>query len=204
MSALKNLFGPSKKEIWEQLSKELGGEYKEDGFFKEGKLVIEHGQWEITLDTYTVHSNNVHVTYTRIRAPYLNSNNFRFTIYRKSFFSGLGKIFGMQDVEIGDPQFDEQFIIKGQPEEMVKKLFANREIRALIEKQKAIHFMVKDDEGWFGTKFPDGVDELYFQVQGVVKDKEVLKELFDLFSLVLDELCKMGSAYKTNPNVELK
>lgn len=201
---LKNLFGPSKNEIWELLSKEIGGEFTEEKIFKDGKLVIEHEQWTITLDTYTVHANNAHVTYTRMRAPYINKDGFRFNIYKKSIFSGLGKIFGMQDVEIGDPQFDEEYIIQGKPEESVKRLLSNREIRSLIEKQKEIHFTVKDDEGWFKNKFPEGVDELYFQATGVIKDKERLKALFDLFSVVLDELCKMGSAYKSNPNVELK
>ena len=49
-----------------------------------------------------------------MRAPYINPEGFRFTIYRKGFFSGLGKLLGMQDIEIGDPEFDEAFIIQGQ------------------------------------------------------------------------------------------
>lgn len=47
--------------------------------------------------------------------------------------------------------------------------------------------------------FPNGVDELYFEVVGVIKDVERLKELFDLFSETLDELCRMGSAYENSP-----
>ncbi len=62
---------------------------------------------------------------------------------------------------------------------------------------------MKDDEGWFGAKFPEGVDELYFQTHGVIKDKELLKNLFDLFSAVLDELCRQGSAYEKGPGVQL-
>ncbi len=200
---LKNLFGPSKNEIWGQLCKEINGDFTEDRFLKNGRLVVEHEQWSITLDTYTVHTGHAHITYTRMRAPYINKDGFRFLIYNKSVFSRIGKIFKMQDVEIGDPQFDEEFIIQGKPESSVIKLFSNSEIKRLIENQKSIHFMVKDDEGWFRQKFPEGVDELYFQVRGVIKDKERLKELFDLFSLVLNELCKMGSAYKTDPNFKL-
>jgi hypothetical protein len=51
---------------------------------------------------------------------------------------------------------------------------------------------VKDDEGWFGTKFPDGVDELHFAVAGVIKDIDRLKGLYDLFAETLDELCPPG------------
>ena len=203
MSILREMFGPSRNEVWSQLGDELGADFSENGFLKKGKVVLSHGEWEITLDTYTIHTQNSHVTYTRMRAPYVNKDGFRFNVYRKSIFSWLGKLFNMQDVEIGDSQFDEEFIIQGKPEEMVVKLFSKPHIRSLIEKQKSIHFMVKDDEGWFRRKFPDGVDELYFQVQGVIKDKERLKDLFELFSEVLDELCNMGSAYKSKPDVEL-
>jgi len=204
MSILRQMFGPSKSEIWKELSGEIGADYFEGGFLKNGKITLEHGEWVITLDTYAVHTGKSTIIYTRMRAPYVNKDGFRFTIYRKSIFSWVGKLFKMQDIEIGDPQFDEDFIVQGEPEEKVKRLLSNRKIRELIENQKTIHFMVKDDEGWFKQKFPEGVDELHFQVVGIIKDKERLKELFDLFSEVLDELCRIGSAYKDSPDFELK
>jgi len=203
MALLGGFFGPSKDEVWSQLSSELGAEFSESGFFKNGKVVLTHNNWEITLDTYTVHTGKTHITYTRMRAPYVNKDGFRFTIYRKSIFSWLGKAFGMQDIELGDSFFDEDFIIQGEPESTVIKLFSNRKLKELIQKQPQIHFQVKDDEGWFAAKFPEGVDELYFQVMGVIKDKERLKSLFDLFAMVLEELCKIGSAYDKETGISL-
>jgi hypothetical protein len=44
---------------------------------------------------------------------------------------------------------------------------------------------------------------MYFQVTGVIKDVERLKQLFYLFAETPDELCRMGSAYETNPGVSL-
>lgn len=204
MGLLRQVFGPSKEEIWSQLSREIGAEYKEDGFFKAGRLVLSHRQWEITLDTYTMHTGKSNITYTRMRAPYVNRDGFRFRIYRKNVFSGIGKLFGVQDVEVGDAFFDDQFIIQGEPEHLVRSLLTNAMVRQLIQSQKDIHFQIKDDEGWFKKSFPEGVDELYFEVVGVIKDRERLKNLFDLFSLVLDELCRLGSAYETDPQVKLE
>lgn len=63
---------------------------------------------------------------------------------------------------------------------------------------------MKDDEGWFGATFPEGVDELYFQVLGVIRDLDRLKSLFDLFAEILNELCHIGSAYENDPNITLK
>lgn len=203
MGLLREIFGPSKDEIWSQLSREIGADYEEGGFFKEGKVVLSHRQWEITLDTYTVHTGKSHVIYTRMRAPFINRDGFRFNIYRKNIFSGIGKLFGVQDVEVGDAFFDDEFIIQGEPEHLVSQLLLNGNIRQLIQNQKDIHFQIKDDEGVFRKTFPEGVDELYFEVVGIIKDRERLKSLFDLFTLVLDALCRLGSAYEDNPQVEL-
>jgi hypothetical protein len=47
------------------------------------------------------------------------------------------------------------------------------------------------------------VDELYFQVVGVIKDVEQLKLLYALFAETLDQLCRIGSANESAPNVSL-
>lgn len=204
MGLLREVFGPSKNEIWTQLSQEIGADYQPDGFFKNAKVVLTHRQWQITLDTYVVsRGKGGTVVYTRMRAPFVNPDGFRFNIYRESIFSWLGKLLGMQDIQIGDEFFDEEFVIQGTSERVVKRLLGNEAIRRLIQSQSDIHFSVKDDEGWFGLLFPDGVDELYFETCGVIKDKHRLKELFALFSLVLTELCSLGVAYAKAPSVNL-
>ena len=47
------------------------------------------------------------------------------------------------------------------------------------------------------------MDELHFQVVGVIKDVDRLKALFDLFAAVLDRLVRTGSAYEREPGVSL-
>lgn len=204
MNLSRRLFGPSKKEMWRLLSEQVHGKFVEGGAFKGEKVLVEHGEWTLTLDTYAVSTGKVTMVFTRMRAPYVNPSAFRFTVYRKGVMSGIGKFFGMQDVEVGDQSFDEEFIVKSSDESRVRQLLSNAKIRELLAKQKDVQFSVKDDEGWFGTKFPDGVDELHFSVIGIVKDVDRLKLLFELFSETLDELCRMGAAVNNPPNVELK
>jgi hypothetical protein len=197
------LFGPSKDEVWRQLSEEIGAEFVSGGFWKGNKVQAAVGPWTVTLDSYTDSSGHTNMSYTRMRAPYLNPEGFRFTIFRKGFLSNLGKLLGMQDIEIGDAEFDEAFIIQGNNETRVQELFADPGIRALAQAQPQLHLTVRDSEGWFGPSFPDDADELLFQVVGVIKDVERLKLLFELFAAVLDRLCRIGSAYKQPPGVEL-
>ena len=203
MGVFRKVFGPSRKEIWRQLSSEIGASYVEGGFGKADKVQATHGEWTVTLDTYVVSTGKTTLVFTRMRAPYVNPGGFRFTVYRKGIFSGLGKMLGMQDIEIGDESFDQDFIIKGTDEARVRELLSNPRIRELISRQKDIRFTVKDDEGWFGASFPEGVDELHFQVLGVIKDVERLKLLYELFAETLEQLCRMGAAYRQDPEVKV-
>jgi hypothetical protein len=83
-----------------------------------------------TLDTYAVSTGKVTIVFTRMRAPFVNPSGFRFRVYRKSIFSGLGKFFGMQDIEVNDPPFDHDFIVQGTDESRVRQLLASPKLRA--------------------------------------------------------------------------
>ena len=204
MSSLRKFFGPSHVEVWKKVAEETGGQFSDGGFWGKKKVEVRVKEWTITLDTYTVSTGKSHITYTRLRAPYLNQGNFRFTLYRSNFFYEFAKKFGLQDIQIGEPEFDREFIIKSDNAEKIRVLLAYPKLRELISAQPRIHFQSKDDEGRFGTKFRPGVDELYFQAIGVIKDVERLKSLFTLFALTLNYLCQIGSAVEGDPQIELK
>jgi hypothetical protein len=200
VNALRKLFGPSRNDIWKQLCDRTGAQFVDGGFWKGDKVEASHGEWTITLDTFTVSTGKTSTTYTRMRAPFVNPDQFRFTIYRKGFFSDIAKWLGMQDIEVGHPRFDEDFIIKGTHREKLVALFDNPQLRELIDAQPTLHFTVRGG-GWFGNRFPPPCDELSFVVRGVIKDVDRLKLLFDLFATTLDQLCRIGAAYENGPNL---
>ncbi len=204
MGILRSVFGPSKDEIWSQISRDIGGEFIDGGFWGKDVLAYKHDEWQILLDTFTVSTGKSSTTYTRMRAPFVNKDGLYFKIYRENIFGKAGKFFGMQDIVIGDPFFDEKFIIKGNDENKVKMLLLNDKLKELIDLQPRVSFEIRDDEGWFSQKFPEGVDELYFQCVGIIKETSLLKGLFDLFSLTLERLVRIDSAYENDPGVILK
>ena len=126
MNTLRKWFGPSKEEIWRQLSTETGANYIQGGFWKGDKVQAAHDQWTITLDTYAVSTGKSTVVFTRLRAPYVNPDHFRFTIYRRGFFSDIAKWLGMQDIEVGHDlvgnagmlDFDHDLLARVQPGQM--------------------------------------------------------------------------------------
>lgn len=200
MSALKSLFGPSREEIWRQLAREVDGQVLDGSIFRPLAVQVRTDDWIITLDTLS--DPNSGATYTRLRAPYFNPERFRFQIYRATFFSDLGKAFGMQDIEVGHPRFDRDFVIKGNEPGRVQRLFDNERIRRLIDAQPRIHVTVKAHEGML-SKFPAGMDELHFQASGTIKDLDRLRQLFDLFAEVLQQICHEGKAYEDDIRIHM-
>ncbi|NER17009.1 DUF3137 domain-containing protein [Spongiivirga citrea] len=197
--ALHSLFGPSKDEIWQQIAKDIDGEFIDRGFWKTNVLRYSHKEWELLLDT--IHRDKM--TFTRLRVPFLNKDNLYFKIYREGFFSDIGKFFGMQDIEIGDPRFDDNYIIQSNNNNKVRKLLKEPKLKMLFEMVPKIHVSIRKDEGWFGRKYPQGVHVLYFEQTGILKDKETLKLLFRLFTEILDQLVHIDSAYENDPKMKL-
>lgn len=182
-------WGPHHEEVWRELAALIGGEFTDGGWFGQDKVELRWKSWLITLDKYVVSTGKSSTVYTRIRAPYVNRDGFRFKVYREGYFTGLGKAMGLtQDIEIGDPGFDREFVVQGNDPAKVRAMLGQVGLRRLIEAQPKISFEVKDDEGWFGGPFPEGVDELYFVAHGIIKDLGQLRDLFRLFAEVLDYL----------------
>jgi hypothetical protein len=195
------MFGPSRDEVWAQLAEEINASFDAGGLIGTAVVRAQTRNWIVTLDTYTVSTGKSSATFTRLRAPYVNRDGFQFRVFRKGLFSGLAKALGRQDLEVGVPVFDDAFVVQANDVDAVRRLLHNYRVRDLLEAQPEVLFEVKDDEGWFGASFPEGVDELYFVAHGVITDLDRLRNLFALFAETLDELCRMGSAYEDDPDV---
>jgi hypothetical protein len=183
-----------RRKIWEQLAKEIGAQFNRDITLRAGTgrvvcLVME--EWFIYLEEYRdTHKSPEHV---RMRAPYQDKNGFRFAISRKDMFSEIGKLFGMQDVKIGDAVFDDEFIIKSNDEEKVRAFFDSPRLRQLAQAQPYVSFEIREGERpGIETLFGGSNVELYT----VPNDKDIaeLKSNFEMFGEALRQLRRIGSA----------
>ena len=200
-----SIFGPSHKETWTKLSEEAKAEFVNGNIWNSHKVVKQEKAWTITLDTFAAHAGKATIPFTRFRAPFVSKDNFRFKIENRNFFSAIPDFFGRKNPNTGFPDFEKHFVISTKDEYKLQKLLANKTIRELLMGQEDMEFEIKDDEGWLvSPKFPSDVDEVYFQIAGVVKDVERLKLVFTLIAEVLNQLVEINSAYDRNPNITLK
>lgn len=130
---LSSIFGPSKDEIWSQIAKDIGGEFIDNGFWQKDDLRYEHKEWQLLLDTFTRSHGKSRSTYTRLRVPFKNKDGLKFKIYRVGFFSSVGKFFGMQDLEIRDQRFNDNYIIQGNNLQKIERLLGDSKLKMLFE-----------------------------------------------------------------------
>lgn len=196
MSLLTNIFGPSRDEVWAKIARELDGSHTKGGLFGKSHLMLKHRKWIILMDCFSRGGKNKK-HYTRLRAPFVSKTNFLFQIHRENILSPVGKFLGVQDIQIDDEFFDEQFIIKSNNEHIIKDLLDDEELKNYISYQPKVLLKIRHEESFFFKKgHPDGVDELYFECRGRLKNEEIINGLFILFKAMLDRLVVLDLADK--------
>lgn len=197
MSIMRSIFGPSRDEIWSQIAEEYDGVFRDGGFMKKDTVHIIIGDWEILLDHFARSTGKSSIPYTRIRAPFTNVDNLYFKLYRRGFFSGIAKYFGMQDIQIKNEDFDNQFILKGNDEFKLGWIFDNTEVKKHLFDIDKIVLEIKENSGQFkSSTYEEGIDELYFERTGILKDLNQLRSLFELFAVILTKITELDSGYQ--------
>ena len=107
-------------ETYSQLARHYGGTSDPGGLFGRPKVQFPHaGAWVI-VDVYS--TGGKHPTYyTQVHFSG-QQPPVRCEVYPERMWSRVGKLMGMEDVEIGSPHFDEQYIIKGDSRAALRSL----------------------------------------------------------------------------------
>ena len=188
-------FGTIKDAVWAKLEAGLAAKLSDKNLLKETRIEVNLDNWTISLDAYTTNGKE----YTRIRAPFLRNSDVKFKIFHKGFFSTFMKLFGMQDIIIGSPVFDETFVIQGNNPKKLALLFSDKKLQGLMLKEKSLLFQLKEDEGWFQDKYKGGVEELYLETEGSITTIAHLRNFYEIFASVLSVLCDLDPACKELP-----
>jgi hypothetical protein len=162
-------------DAWGQFASEIGAEFIEGGLFRSSKVQAHVKEWTVTLDTYSVSSGDSSEIYTRMKAAVQDKDGFWFTLSRTGLVAKLDKALGAQDIEIGDPGFDQAFTIRSNNESKVRSLFLNLKIRQMIQAERSITLGIRKNA-------------LSLETRGVIRDVERLKSLFELFKETLNQL----------------
>lgn len=186
---LDELFGPVHRESWRELASRWDGIFYEGSLRAEPSIEVEHGPWWLRLDR--AHPYADRVTHTRLQVPFVNRTGFRFHAYPAGFLSELAKVLGAQDVLIGDPLFDDAYMVKATDADLVRALLTP-ELRLRLLAQKSFALELRRCRQLSEAGAP--VDQLHCAIPGVLHDAEQLDQLLELFVATLDQLAALGVA----------
>lgn len=195
---------PKKNEVWTAMAEHFEGASlvmdKRGRNVKEVRFPI--GGRVLVLDTYTESTGQSSQTYTRVRgiyAPDRANTEFRFRAYRRSVLSGLGKMLGMQDIEVGHPDVDPDWIIKGNSVGHIQSLMVLPDV---VRSLGVLRSGRLENRKFKRKGAPKGLMEVRWLKTGVLRDREKLGAAVFLVAAVLEHLERMGVAMQEPLGVE--
>ena len=195
----------SRDEVWDEVAAATGGVVIGRGDFWNGgprvEAPVEGGPWTVALDIYVVPimmgKVMVPMSFSRACALFLARGGLRLSVSRANPFTGVGKLFGMQDLEVGDAAFDRAFVIKGSDAEQTLRLLSGEPgatLRQMLTGLPDTSFGVADD-GRAANKeseVPEGTDVVY-AVRSTTGGAELVA-MYGLVAETLRGLYRIGSA----------
>ena len=140
-----SLFGWSHRQcdIWQAVANCSGCSFSKGGFFTRDSMTGRWKEYTIQVEDRTTSSDNGGRNPKLVmRATYNGRFRMIGKLYEETFFGSLGKaLFGTQDIDIGNADFDRRFIIKGSKESL-EQLFSSPDVRQLVMLQRSIYFSV--------------------------------------------------------------
>ena len=169
----------SKKRLfWEELAKELKGTFKIKQTVSRDldRLVLQ-----IPYKQYLIEFTESDSHPLKINCKMETNHKFEFSISYEDTIEKLLKLFGQQDIQVGDEIFDKKYLIQGKDPDLIKAMLIKAEIKDILLSNNVFSYNCiyekKDDSLLLSSL-----------VSRTVNSKSELSELFRLFCLTIDEM----------------
>ena len=162
---------------WKALAAELKLKYVPSRIWGVGHIEGSYNGFAVLVDHYTKGSRKRRRTYTKIVTRFNKPMPAGLMIYQETaIISDIGKFFGGQDIEVNAPKFDETFIVKGEPEEAVRRLLTPS-VRGALLRYNYVTDLCLDERSITHTE------------RGLVRDANHIRHILDAQHEVAKALC---------------
>jgi hypothetical protein len=114
----------------QRVAARVGGVVDNGGAFSRTRMNFKIGGRHAWIEVHAGSKNNP--AYTRVSVDLRGQSPGTLHILPEGFGQSFLKVFGAQDIEIGDPAFDANFVIKATPESLARNLFSPERRRDVI------------------------------------------------------------------------
>jgi len=175
--------GTSLDEVWKQIDEDFS-RYQE---VYEYNAIIEQQGRSVTLDIDIDLGGGFEGGYalTRFMSPLKSFDDFRFSLHRQDLLDGIGKLFGMEDIKIGSPEFDKNIVIKSNHPDRIKDILSSTQIREVIQSLPNFEFHIGHHHSSH-TEVESAFLEL--RIDEGITDTARLRLIYGAFILVLEKV----------------
>ena len=175
--------GTSLDEVWKQIDEDFS-QYQE---VYEYNAIIEQQGRSVTLDIDIDLGGGFEGGYalTRFMSPLKSFDDFRFSLHRQDLLDGIGKLFGMEDIKIGSPEFDKDIVIKSNHPDRIKDILSSIQIREVIQSLPNFEFHIGHHHSSH-TEVESAFLEL--RIDEGITDTARLRLIYSAFILVLEKV----------------
>jgi hypothetical protein len=171
----------SDDEIWKIIAEQLNS--KEDNLNYAAQFSIKNHYVTLDIDIHPDSGDENGKPFSSFSAKLPDTTGFRFNIEKQGLKHRIGKLFGMQDVIIGNADFDKKFLIQTNDVAKVKELLSNAEVSAALLKEPVVDFAIREHKIGANREIV-----LHLDIEGGITEPARLKDIFVPFKIVLDYL----------------
>ena len=160
------------KQTWETIAKRNNGTFKIKNvrsFANTNDPTLRYFELTIPFADNNIVLLSTELKPLKVSCKFKSELFLEFLIYPEDYTDKISKLFGLKEIEIGDPKFDPKFIIKGNNAGSIKKLLT-LELREFLIKNYISNFKMEKSEGISTLEMNISVKELEFEVmQNVIQ-----------------------------------
>ena len=191
------------KSVWMDLADEMHGEFIEGTLLTQAKLPLATKPWTVHMKMHSHPIGKSIAETTVIALPYAPLHEFKMAVHNSSPIEEVAKVFGLQDVVIGDARFDKEFIVQGNSADLLRELFADANVREHMLGQKSLNLSIVDHQHkLFGINPPRGVNVLTFAEKGAINSFDRLNTIFEMMTVTIERLVHLEIAERVAVDFE--
>lgn len=189
---MERVFGPGNDLTLARFAEQCGRDVEDGGYFGDSSLTFSYRGLHCSIVPKAEFNPATKVMDHSINfiVDYVPVNGFQLNIENEGLLSGLAKLFGSTDFEIGDINFDKEFYLDSNDNERLRTICgANGLRRAMLEAGDCT--LSTEEPGWF-SDVPDGMRRLHYKIEGEISSLEMLNKQLQAFADVIDGLFQTG------------
>jgi hypothetical protein len=117
---------------WQTVAHELGLQFIEGGLFTNPSMQGTYRGADLSVRIVTSGTGKNKRVYTVVEVPLSGLVPVDLEVYREGFFQKVGKVIGGEDIQVGDADLDDTFIIKGTERDKVRDLLTSPNVKSRL------------------------------------------------------------------------